>query len=42
MRAYFVVKMNINARIILLTTLCIRIQNSITRQKLTLNSQPNI
>ena len=42
MRAYFVVRMNINARIILLTTLCIRIQNSITRHKLTLNSQPNI
>ena len=42
MRAYFVVRMNINARIILLTTLCIRIQNSTTRQKLTLNSQHNI
>jgi len=42
MRAYFVVRMNINARIILLTTLCIRIQNSITQPKLTLNLQPNM
>jgi len=39
MRAYFVVRMNINARIILLTTLCIRIQNSTARTNLTLNLQ---
>jgi hypothetical protein len=42
MRAYFVVGMNINARIILLTTYCIRIQNSTARTNLTLNLQTNM
>ena len=37
--SYFVVRMNINARLILLTTLCIRIQVSAKPTTLTNNSQ---